>query len=256
MLAEALKTLFAMFTDAQEPKLLMETPTDKTYLINGLPTSLERHRPVRNHTLETIDDLAALANAKHKVMDGAEDSVVVWYAPHEIRVVLDNDGHRLDTARMRLKPSEALKAIQAVADKPLEQRAIIKILSHELKGAIADEVLLDKLRVVHFENNQTVRGEKTKLRESLSKSLIGELIKTEEIPSEIVLNVPIFSNPGLNTRYPIRCNFEIDPLNQLFWMQPQADEINKVIQIAMNDIRTLIEENFKDNIPIYQGSEA
>jgi hypothetical protein len=218
----------------------------------------------RNHKAGTLAEIIALANRFAADTGGVSDDTdavppvfapVVWYDRERVVLVIDDDGHRLETATLTLERSDVFrKVVELYAQKPwLEQKAFIRLLRIDLARTLAPVHLLDRVRRVKFENSQTVASQVARDRESLGREINSRVEAGGEIPEEVVLDVPVYKTPGETFALGIACAVEVDPTRGLFQLVPLPDEIERVTQLAVESIAERLLEGLHDGIPCYHG---
>jgi hypothetical protein len=101
------------------------------FAIGGKVTPITLSVPPREHHVETLTDLILLAN-RFKA-EGA--SPVVWYMQDEVSIVIDDGGHRVETATLTLRDSEVFTSIELLAK--TDRRDSIKRSSSASFGSIS-----------------------------------------------------------------------------------------------------------------------
>jgi len=83
-------------------------------------------------------------------------------------------------------------------------------------------------------------------KESLGRDISRE-VATEggAIPETVVLDVPVWTTPGLDTSYRLTCAVEVDLERGMFALVPLPDEIERVENLAIEQIR----ERLADDLP-------
>lgn len=215
----------------------------------------------RNHQLGNLLDLIALV----KRFTGAGNpepavarTISIWCSPASVTAVLDDgDGdRRKHRATLPLIFSEQWKKLLAwQAHRPaMTQKQIIQALRIDLNGCARGDdikVFRDLVMMVNKDGNAKVEHGK----ESFGKKVLAEVSGVTSIPDEIVLTIPVYTNPGLDGLADIRCAMEIDPVEGLFWIIPLATSMTWALQERQTMIREQLDAAFKDieSVFIYEG---
>ena len=182
---------------------------------------------------------------------------MVWYDSVGVVLVIDDDGHRLETAVLNLDLSDVFKTLVALREmkKWHTHRDFIRLLRIDLARTIEDGSLLNRIRKVKIENGEMLSSEVRKSKESLGRQITAEISGESEIPDEVVLLVPVYSTAGEKARYPIACSVEADPTrSEPFRLMPLPDEIERVEQLATDFIAERLKEHLPELVPCYFGS--
>jgi hypothetical protein len=256
MIAEALKAIETLVGAAAMPKLLKEFPTEAIYVVNGEQLTVEIPAPPREHQVSELDDLIRLAARFAGEKDLPKTMTpVVWYDADEIVLVLDDDGHRVEKATMDLQFSDVFKVLVALRRDPKaawkSPRDFVRLIRIELAGAFGDNLLLNAVRKVRFDNGVATTAENSRNRESLGKTLTSTL--DVEVPEAVTLDVAVFNSCGVTWTFPVRCTVETNPLEGNFQLLPFPDEIERVVQLAVAAIADRLGHGLPESVPAYHG---
>src|SRR5580692_3607397 len=110
-LKEAIQEISALTREASEARELPRNdPRTQTFVIGGVKHDYERPEPPRAHRVKTLADLIALAN--RFAADADEDHMpAVWFAEDKVVLVIDDDGHRIETVTLALEVSDVFAVL-------------------------------------------------------------------------------------------------------------------------------------------------
>jgi hypothetical protein len=248
MIADALKYLTSLAQGAMQPvKVETGDPTKLTYLLGPNRVDIDKAIPPRDHGVDSLTSLGELAERF------AGQSPVIWVDSERAVLVLDDhEGHRVETAKMNFVKSDVFRRLEslAVAKEWLDQKAFIRLLRIDLAGTLAPGVLLDRVRKIRFESGQVTTQETARNRESLGRQITAAVSAEGEIPEEVALEVFVFK--GVGESFAITCSVDVDPARGFVQLSPLPDEIHRVMQLAVDDIRARIQSGL-EAIPVYLG---
>ncbi len=261
MLRELLTDIVQLARTSAEPKLVdSKDPRALAWLThNGNITAHAVPVPPRNHKVESLEDLIRLATRFNPV-DGVGNvgpvpSPVVWYNADRVVLVLDDAGHRLETATLELAKSDMFLAVERLKSGGwFVQKEFVRLLKVILAGALPDVDLLTVVRRVKFENGTITTGEVKKSRESMGKEITAAVSAEGEIPDFVRLTVPVYKVFDLKAQYPVNCIVEVDVQDGRFRLMPCPDEIQKVLHLAMAKIADELQVGLPDSVPCYLGA--
>jgi len=215
----------------------------------------------RNHKVNSLEDLMRLATRFGPDLESnAEDSgdhPVVWYNENRIVLVIDDELERQNTATLNLVESDQFQTIRRLAKEKTahDQAGFVRLLRIDLAGTLAPSVLLDPIRRVTFENGAMSQGVVERGKESLDRSVKAKVTGHSDIPEDVTLMVPVFKTPGERNVYPVRCVVDINPMSQsqAFRLIPLPDEIDRVVDMHMSDVRSRLEA-LPESVPAYYGA--
>lgn len=240
MIKDALEYLSKLAGRASEPKLLDSSHGRRhVYVIGEAIHDVQVPPRPRQHSVGDLADLIALA--ERFSAEGTDGTPVVWYGPTGVVLVVDDQGHRLETATLRLAVSSVFAKVVELASRPsgvpYDHKPFLRLLRVELAGAMPSTELYDRVKRVAFENGQTVRADVSRNKsESLGREITSKVSGEGEVPEEVTLMVPVYSTPGETDRYALRCAVEVDPAEGRFRLVPLPDEIERVRSLAVASI--------------------
>lgn len=192
----------------------------------------------------------------------------VFVGPKSVVALLDEaDG--IETVRFDLETSDNWKAIERLTDVPDEgdeaggpflQKDLIDFLRREVNGEYEPPNIVQKLRAVKF--TKAVAGDSTVQngRESMSRSVLTELVGVDQIPDEMVAEVPFYENARTNDGALIEVGvtlcIDTDLAKEAFYLRPKAGEMAAAREFAMNKIAVALRETFAGygDITVFVGS--
>ena len=261
MITEALEFLADLVRSGEQAaEVPTESPRVKIFR-KGLTTAdVELPKPRRKHAAGTLAEVVRLATRFENersgdTLDGAR--VVAWYGLDAVTLVLDDEGHRVDTVKLTLSPSgpfAKLVEIAAVKAK-FDQKAFARLLRIDFADCLDPVVLLNRVKRVQFDTVGTRTGVVTRQQESLGTSITSKVeAEGGDLPEVVTLAVPVWANPDLHDRYPCRCSVEVDPAEGTFRLLPLPDELDRVRQLALDDLGRRLTEGLPAAVPAYQGT--
>lgn len=219
-------------------------PSHVCLVRNGVNLDRKEAAPAtRKHVASSLDTLIA------KAAETSEDSgAEVWV--DRTGVVLLLDANRRDTVSYPLGLSDQVKALEAVATKPLSQKDIIFLLRTTFRdslGLAGDIVPI--LRNVKFNAEQKGESEVQHGRSSVGKSITAEVTGTKALPEYVTLTVPVFAQAGTQqVREPVVCALEPDAATVTFRLIALPGEIEKAIGAGELQVKTMIEGGLSEGI--------
>lgn len=252
MFSDALKYLADLATKAAAPQLVNTGDPRKVGYVAGGSLVVTETKPLpREHEVSSLEDLAALANR----FSDAGAQPAVWYSEGRVVLVIDDDGHRLETVTLALAESDRFKALRQLAESKawFDQKDFVRLLRITLAGTLDPVVLLEKVRKVRFENGVTTTSEKRSQRESLGREITSQATTDGgDLPDEVTLSVPVYKTAGERRSYGLVCSVEVDPGMGKFRLLPLPDEIERVEQLAVGSIAERLMESLTA-APAYYG---
>ncbi len=247
MIKEALEYVSNLTQSGLKPeKVETGDQTRLTFFVSGEPVTIDRPISPRHHE---ADDLATLCTLATRF---AEQQPVIWVDNSQVVLVMDDDGHRVNTATVRLELTTVFSRLKELdKSKPwLDQRAFIRLLRIELNGTLAPGILLDRVRKLRFEAGTIVTTEAKRDRESMGKQITAAVSADGELPEGVTLLVRVFRG---GEQFPINCSVDVDPSRGLLQLIPFPDEIERVTDLAVGRIQELIGEDIPDTVIVYNG---
>lgn len=256
MIREALEYLTGLATKAASPVKIDSDPRRLRYVIDGNVVEYDAPPKPRRHEASSLEDLISLAKrfAETVEVDGGEHAAV-WYDEGNVVLVIDDAGHRIETATLELLNSDAFVTARNLRDSPrwLEPKPFIRLLRIDLARTLEPAELLDRVRRVKFEAGQATTADVQRNRESLGREITSKVDTVAELPEEVTLLVPVYKTQGETDRLPLRCAVEVDPARGAFQLLPLPDEIERVQHLAVASIRDRLSELLPEAVPFYFG---
>ncbi len=263
MIEQALKFLTDLKAQADAPKPIdVGDARKKVYMAGGACHDYDTDPTPRKHAVNCLGDLIELAArfGTTQPVDGTPDQTyapVVWFDESAVVLVIDDEGHRLETATLTLAESDVFKTLRALRDDPTgawkAQKAFIRLLRIDLAGTLDAVQLLNKVRAIEFDNGQTITANRQSQKESLGRTITSEARSKEgDFPEQVTLRAPVYKTAGERNPLAVRCSVEVDPEEGKFRLMPLPDEIEFVRQFAMASIRERLTDSLGD-IPAYYG---
>jgi len=253
MITEALQYFTSLARTSNDPKLILdqegiESPRSATYVIGEKIVDVPISKPPRDHHVGSLEDLIALANR-------FGFPAVVWYCISCVWLVIDDDGHRCERAAFNLELSDTWKLLKELRQRRTEfdHKSFCKLLRIDLAKALPPGALLEIVRSVSFEAGTVVKAKVTRQMESMGRDITSAVSGERDIPETVTLLVPVFKSPRLiNDRYSVSCAVDVDPERGTFKLFPVPDEIERVEQLAIENIGVALGEGL-NNVNCYQG---
>ena len=86
----------------------------------------------------------------------------------------------------------------------------------------------------------------------MGKSIVEKVEGVDQLPDELEVPTPVYSESGEREEYLVRCGIDIDAVNQRFRLVPLPDELCRVVDLAQASIRRRLEDALE--CPIYYGN--
>lgn len=190
-------------------------PGNPDELILGHAGKTERLKvpnPDRAHNVLTLSDLIAAVSKW--------DCKTVWHDTGRVLALVD-DGKRRDKIQMDLKMTPQYIFLTLLDRRAaMDQRALYRALKYDLDGCVGEDTM----------------------GASVERAVTG----AQDIPEQIFVNVPIYSNPGEVTDvYTIRLNLDIDTGSRAFRLLPYPGELDKAMHEKQQDIHKRLEKAFE-----------
>lgn len=147
-------------------------------------------------------------------------------------VLLNPDGGRA-IVRAPMPVASQWEWLCEIDEQPLQQRDLIAGLNVKLRGCHDGKELVSKFRSLDWQLRQATGASLERGKESLGKSIKQEV--TGDLPEEIVVTVPVFSD--LTRRYKITLAVEINLGSQTIVLTAFADQLRQVYAGALSDLR-------------------
>jgi hypothetical protein len=261
MIREALEYVARLAQSSAVPaKLDIPDPrAARFYAGDGKQVAIELPAPPRKHIVGQLDDLirlaARFAGTEEESAEDADCRPVVWYDESQVVLVIDDEGHRCETATLPLRASDLFAVVCRMArDKtPLDWKGFIRFLRIDLAGALPPSVLLEIVRKVKFESGAVVKAETTRSRESLGREIHAAVSAEGDIPDMVTLSVPVYKTLGERDEYPVRCTVDVDPMAGTLRLVPFPDEVENAQLLAVGSIARRLTDQLPGSVPAYFG---
>jgi len=246
MLQEALELIQQTAVKAAGAEILA-IPGDgrKAYVvIDNEIREIDVEPPNRKHVVHTLDDIINFA--KH-----GWQQAVVWHGENAVTLILDDSDRRDYVVLPFTKSDKFLTLGKLAVEQPwLDQKSFIRLLRFDLG--------LDNLKVVapfrrlQWETGAKVDSQVNRGDAKIGKSIVEKVEGVDQLPDEIDVPTPVYSESGEREEYLVRCGIEIDAANQRLQLVPLPDELARVVDLAQASIRRRLESSLQ--CPIYYGN--
>lgn len=258
MIAEALQFLADLKSKSLAPQELPGDARISRRVIDGTVHEWFVRPEPREHEPACLADLIRLAvrfAADDTGSDGNPYVPVVWYDELGVVLVMDDAGHRIETATLTLAESDVFARLAELrrTREWFEQKAFVRLLRVELAGTLEPVALLERVRKLRWENGVTTSGHVTRQQESLGREIQAKVSAEGELPEEVTLLVPVYKTPGEMGRQPLRCTVDADPALGRLQLLPLPDEIERVRALAVASIGKRLAEGLPETVPCYHG---
>jgi len=212
--------------------------------------------PVRKHIVHTLDDIINFIECKRDDSNTSSDyavwpKAVVWHGENAVTLIL-NDGDRRDSVRLPFTKSGKFLTLMAMAQKQpwLDQKSFIRLLRFDL--GLDNLKVIAPFRRLQWETGAKVDSQVNRGDARIGKSIIETVEGVDQLPDEIDVPTPVYSESGEREEYLVRCGIEIDAANQRFQLVPLPDELARIVDLAQASIRRRLESSLQ--CPIYYGN--
>lgn len=221
----------------------LPTVSEPTFLPDGYvlvtePGKEPTFRPVPPYplqvTLGSVFDIWAFLSELPDNHELRQPGAALFLSPciDNEAVLLNPDGGRA-VVRAPMPLASQWEWLVKVNDQPLQQRDLIAGLNVKLRGCHDGKELVSKFRSLDWQLRQAAGASLERGKESLGKSIKQEV--TGDLPEEIVVTVPVFSD--LTRRYKITLAVEINLGSQTIVLTAFADQLRQVYCCALSDLR-------------------
>jgi hypothetical protein len=248
MIKESLEYFATLVAATTEPKLLPGTPRKIRRLVQGQVMEWDVPVEARDHYPATLDEVIALA------VRFAADKPVVWYDHEQVVLVIDDGGHRIETATLNLEISDIFTIVRMLRkEKPwFDQPDFVRLLKVDLVGTLDPAVLLNRVR-------KLVVGQKTTTEvgrrgESFGHEINALAGKDTDPPDEVDLVLPVFKTPGEQAPAYVACTVDVEVARpKPFRLLPKPDEVERVLQAAVGSIGERLGKGLPEGVTWYHG---
>jgi hypothetical protein len=248
MIKEALEYFALLARDADDVKELLSTSKKARYLIGDEVVEWDIPTPPRDHRPATLAEVIALATRF------ADAKPVVWYDELAVVLVIDDDGHRIETATLKLEVSDTFAVVQMLrADKPwFTQPDFVRLLRVDLAGTLDPAVLLNRVRKLVI--GQKTTTEVQRRGESFGHEINALAGKDADPPDEVDLVLPAYKTPGEQTPVWVACTVDVEVAQpKPFRLVPKPDEVERVLQVATASIGERLRAGLPEGVVAYHG---
>jgi hypothetical protein len=152
------------------------------------------------------------------------------------------------TVTLPLRLSEFWRLVDSLGESNgMDQRSFLRMLRHGLRPCVPAALIsaISKMEIITSGNQ---RSEVNPGRERGTREFAADLADSGEIPDEVTLNVPVYSDQGLNTPVPIRCSLEysLPPQPVLFHLRPLPDELERGMMLVQGILHSLLVDGIGD----------
>lgn len=247
MLKEAFEFIADLATGALKPVVMNPTNDPRTVMLvkpDGSTEVLDIPPALHKETLFSIGELARF------VKDEMGDHPLIYVAFDQLTAVYDKHDRR-DFARCELSPNEQWLLVNGLKGKEFGQREFWKLLRVGLDGCLPDTRLLDLVKEIKFNINDSGGSTVGNANHAMGRQLVAAVQGTEAIPESVTITVPAWD--GLPFRAPIRCALDANPDTRTFSLTPFPNQIDDAENEALTWLLHQVEELTGENVPAYLG---
>ena len=190
-------------------------------------------QPPRRHTVESIESFAA-AFDRWGATDEAKANIWIDLDKWLLTFFTDEPLRR-SWVDLRLKPSPQLKLLQTFAsEKGLEQKALVRMLRHDLADCV-DAGVLAAFRSVDFQKIINARANIQHEKQSLDSDIVAQ-VSGEKKPDLFLVDAPLFAMKEMDARTRVGITIDIDCDNRKFVLQAKPGHV----EMALDDARAAV----------------
>ena len=237
MIRDALEWLNEVSLAASSLKpIATDDPRKLSFYTDGQVITCDLPKPPREHTIECLSEVGKIA-----IRFAAEDPVV-WVGESAVVVVIDDGGHRLETATLALETSDVFDRLCQLRDDPrsawMNQKDFVRLLRIDLAGTLDPVVLLNAVRQIRWssQTDSTVNRQ----RESLGSEISARCADGKDLPEEVDLRVPVYVTDECSVIAKITCSVDVDPSEGKLRLLPLPDAINSARSWALAQLANAI----------------
>ncbi len=253
MLKEFVESIANLVEQRGQATLIEESVDKRTaiYSQRGERFEVERCAEVRGHRVWTLDDLIRIAGAispkaGETAVVGSKGGAVFWHAPAAVVLIVD-DAERRDRVTFNLAFSTAFETLRQAVGKPFQQPDFIRFL----RALDVDAATVAVFRRLDFKIIQASEGQIEHGKERLGKTINAEVKGTTDLPEEMTIVIPVYSNKGERNAVSIRCTIDLDPQRSLIHFEPKGDELTEAVDEAQGRIAARLVDAFGDDRVFY-----
>lgn len=222
-------------------------PRNAYLVLNGELTPLAVPPTARSHHVYTVEDLVQAARSDFATKPA------LFHCDSKVELLLDSDDRR-ERVTLPLQIATTFAVLQDLEEKQqlFEPKALATLLKVDLAGtAYADEAI-KALRKLRWRTASEIRQEFQPGRESLGKDVASEVTADVELPEYIEIEGPVYSNPGEDRTYPVKCILDPQPFVQRIAFRPVPGELEEALRLAQLSVRMKLQEALPE-VPIFHG---
>ncbi len=251
MLKEAIQSITNLVEECDKATLIEEAVDGRsaTYSQRGKRFEIERSATVRDHNVHTLDDLIRIAGAispPAEKLEGGVGGTVFWHGPAAVVLIVD-DADRRDRVAFGLDFSKAFCILREAVGHPFQQAEFLRFL----RALDVDSATVAVFRRLDFTVIQAAEGDIQHGKERLGKTINAEVKGTTDLPEEMTVAIPVYSNKGERAAVSILCTIDLDPQRALIHFEPKGDELAEAIDSAQDSISTRLVDAFGDDRVFY-----
>lgn len=171
----------------------------------------------------------------------------VWHNYQGATLVMNDDGPRSDTVTLELMTTDIWDCLFDLQDRrpKLDHREFMSLLRFKLcpymdPGAAVR--LLESAKIIEFGTNQNGTSVQSRGQTGFGSDVQSQVkSRVGELPDEIVVMIPIYTDEMLSERVPVRLSIEIDPAKKSFEVAPLIDEMSTALESVMKTMRNVLE---------------
>jgi hypothetical protein len=209
----------------------------------------------RDHRLLSVDQVPLIVK---QFAEDATSKPSIWVSVERVVILQDDQplSRRESKATCELRKTPEFQCLMNAAKQEVwkSQKDFIRLLRVTLADALVGETesLVTLLRSIKFGSKTDGHGRVQQGRESYGRSIEAEVYaEGGNLPEEMYLQLRVFDDPALKTRYPLTVGLEIDTTSQAFALVVSEQSIVNLIDQALADILALF-GNLDE--PSYLGS--
>jgi hypothetical protein len=248
LIKESLEYLVSLARDATASEVLPGTPRTLRRLVHGEVMEWDVPVEPRDHYPATLDEIVALA------VRFAAQKPVVWYDHEQVVLVIDDGGHRIETATLNLEVSDTFAVVRMLRkEKPwYDQPDFVRLLKVDLVGTLDPAVLLNRVRKLVV--GQKTTTEVNRRGESFGHEINALAGKDTDPPDEVDLVLPVFKTPGEQAPAYVACTVDVEVARpKPFRLLPKPDEVERVLQAAVGSIGERLAKGLPEGVAAYWG---
>ena len=250
---EALELMLDTAKKSQEATLFPELVTDTTRVVSigGELQELEIPQPLRNHVVNSLDDLVAYCSFALKNEMTAKPTI--WHGKDGV-VLIYNDDERRERVTFPLSLSSKFSTLQKLQEgKPyFMQPEFIRLLRFEL--GMDNAKVVSQFRKLNWKLGIETDREVTHGNNRLGKNVIDKVEGVAELPDELTVSVPVYKEAGERAEYVVQCGIEIDTVNQRFQLLPLPDELERIQNLAQESIFARLKDGLAESNAVKEFS--